>query len=86
MDRAVALVNIMCYILDCSIDYIDSDSNFSDGISRELQSDTWAAKHAISTKVMSTAAWWWTASLQELWSSLEGGENQHVAVVSCLSL
>ena len=51
MDRAIALTYIMCLISDCSIyfEYVDSFSNFSDGISRELDKDRWAAEHGIST-------------------------------------
>ena len=51
LDRAIALTYIMCFILDCFIflEYVDSFSNFSDGISRELDKDRWAAEHGIST-------------------------------------
>ena len=77
MERAVALMHIMCHILNCSIyfNYIDSDSNFSDCISRALQNDAWAAKHGISTKVMQPEAWWWRTDLKALWHALEGYEK-----------
>ena len=71
-DRAIALTYIMCLILDCSIyfEYVDSFSNFSDGISRQLDKDRWAAEHGISTKVMLPQNRWWTSDLQELWTEL----------------
>ena len=79
---------IMCHILKCSVyfDYIDSNSNdsdssFSDGISRALRNDAWATKHAISTKVMQPETSWWTADMQKLWSLLErGGKEKGVLV------
>ena len=40
---------------------------FSDGISRELAGDTWAAEHAIATKVMETWTFWWNTPLTQLW-------------------
>ena len=58
-------------------DYIDSDSNFSDGISRALRNDAWATKHAISTKVMQPETSWWTTDLQDaLEPAREGGEKK----------
>ena len=73
MDRAIALTYIMCFILDCSIyfEYVDSFSNFSDGISRELENDKLAAEHGISTKAMMPQSRWWTSNLAELWTELE---------------
>ena len=73
MDRAVALVYIMCFILQCTtyFEYVDSDSNFSDGISRECQEDTWTKSHAIATKVMTPRADLWTDTLATVWMRLE---------------
>jgi hypothetical protein len=73
MDRAVAVTYVLCYLLDCTIyfEYVDSLSNFSDGISRELEGDTWAAAHDIPTKVMENWPSWWTTPLPALWDLLQ---------------
>ena len=82
MDRAIALTYIMCFILDCSIyfEHVDSFSNFSDGISSELEKDKWAAEHGISTKAMMPHSRWWTPNLAKRWTVLgleKGGPFVH---------
>jgi len=50
---------------------VDSDSNYSDGISRDLDKDPWCRKMGITPRECSVFPWMWECTLQEVWSSFQ---------------
>ena len=52
-------------------EYIESDSNWADGISRNGVLDQWALEHGFVNKVVEVPVWPWTQPLTSLVQSLE---------------
>ena len=69
--RAVELFHIFCFWFEVEVwfEFVDSESNFSDGISRELQDDPFCAQLGVTPQVCSVYPWMWELPLQEVWSS-----------------
>ena len=73
LGRAVELYHMFCYWfqVDVWFEFVDSDSNYSDGISRDLDKDPWCRKMGITPRECSVFLWMWECTLQEVWSSFE---------------
>ena len=73
LGRAVELYHMFCYWfqVDVWFEFVDSDSNYSDGISRDLDKDPWCRKMGITPRECSVFPWMWECTLQEVWSSFQ---------------
>ena len=58
MDRMTMMIHMLMYTLRCSIyfEYIPSDSNWADGISRRGKRDEWYQRHGFVTANIATFA------------------------------
>ena len=67
---------ILSFHLDCSVwfEWVDSGSNWADGVSRLMELDPFAAEHGFAFREMKQPASWWSADLAEVW-----GEASRVA-------
>ena len=73
LERIVAAFHFICYMFDITVffEYVDSKSNYSDGISRLLDQDPWCRKHEVRPELMNPQPWWWEQELHSLWSLIE---------------
>ena len=69
LERIVNLFWILSFHLDCSVwfEWVDSGSNWSDGVSRLLERDPFAADHGFKLQKMRQPDSWWAADLAEVW-------------------
>ena len=69
LDRSIAVAKFFEGWLDTTTwyEFVDSKGNWSDGISRELGADPFAAKHGFRTWEVPLDPAWWTAELQTIW-------------------
>ena len=70
LDRIVGLFWILTFRLQIRvwIEYVDSNSTWSDGVSREFAADPFAAKFGFQLRRMAPAIEWLRASPAELWA------------------
>ena len=70
LEKIVALLWMCAYHLDAQIwfEWVDSDSNWSDGVSREFQSDPLAQELGFSLESMEEPTLTWSGSWLELWN------------------
>ena len=75
LDRSVQLIHMLCHHLNMELwfEYVDSQSNYSDGISRDLYHDKFCAHHSIPIQEFSVDPHYWQASLLELWHIPKNG-------------
>ena len=52
-------------------EYIESESNWSDGLSRKLEADEWVREHAFTLRRETVPSWPWQLELEQLPSRLE---------------
>ena len=69
LERIVALFWICRFHLDCGIwlGWVDSESNWSDGLSRLLDKDPFARKHGFATEGLTPEVAWWYSPLDQVW-------------------
>ena len=81
LERIVAIFWLCCFRLDCSIwlEWVDSESNWSDGLSRDLGKDTFVKEHRFETEEVFPDVSWWNRPLVEVWGRISRlGEEQAV--------
>ena len=61
LDRTVAAFHLVCFFYQITVwfEYVDSKSNFSDGVSRELGQDTWCLNRGVRPYEFQAEAWFW---------------------------
>ena len=69
LDKLLGLYRVLAYQFQLHIwvEYVDSKSNWSDGISRLFGADDFAARHGFTTSVMHVETEWLRLSVSELW-------------------
>ena len=55
--------------VDVWFEFVDSESNFSDGISRELQNDPFCSQLGIKPHECIVRTWMWEDPLHQVWAS-----------------
>ena len=65
LDRTVTAFHIICYFFRITVyfAYVDSESNYSDGISRELAQYEWCAARDVMPAPVVPATEWWKADI-----------------------
>ena len=69
LEKLVALHWSVCFRFRCRVrvEYIDSKSNWADGISRTFQADEFAARHSFSIRELGFDPSWLSLSYKETW-------------------
>jgi hypothetical protein len=69
LDRSVYLTHLTAYRRSVGLwfEYVDSESNWSDGVSRELENDKWCRSHCIPVRRIGIDLDLWRISLKEAW-------------------
>jgi hypothetical protein len=69
--RAVELFHMFCFWFKVHVwfEFVDSESNFSDGISRELGNDPFCAEMGVTPRECVVHAWMWQEPLAQVWAS-----------------
>ena len=72
LERIVAVFWLCCYQLGCSIwlGWVDSESNWSDGLSRDLADDAFVVEHGFGTHETIPELAWWNHPLTEVWERI----------------
>ena len=86
LERIVAIFWLCCHHLDCGIwrEWVDSESNWSDGLSRDLADDLFVKEHHFETEEVFPEVAWWNLPLAEVWSRISRlGKEQ--ALGSCVA-
>jgi hypothetical protein len=76
LERLVAVFHFICHWFHMKVyfEYVDSKSNFSDGISRVLDKDPWCRKHCVHPKELAADALpraWFDQDYPDLWAQIE---------------
>ena len=73
VDRAAAVVSLVAQMCNARVwfEYIESKSNWSDGLSRLLVEDPWVASRGFTLRQMEVPAKPWIVPIQELPPLLE---------------
>ena len=73
LGRAVELYHMFCYWFQVTVwfEFVDSDSNFADGISRDLHEDSFSRGLGITPCECFVHTWMWSDSLTQVWASFE---------------
>ena len=77
LEKLVALFWVLSYRFQCRIwlEYVDSKSNWSDGISREYGADSFARANCFDTGLMTVDLTWIQSDHVEIWSRSRGLER-----------
>ena len=69
LERLVFIFWVLMFNLDCQvwIEWVDSDSNWSDGISREFDADEWIKKHNFPAVPVELDMEWWLCDYTDVW-------------------
>jgi hypothetical protein len=72
LERIVAVFWLCCYQLGCSVwlEWVDSESNWSDGLSRDLANDAFVVEHGFETRETFPELAWWNQPLAEVWKRI----------------
>jgi hypothetical protein len=72
LERIVALFWLCSFRLKCSVwlEWVDSESNWSDGLSRELSRDPFVQEHGFTTSEVKPDITWWNLPLTEVWRTI----------------
>ena len=72
-DRNVAIARIFCFHAKCQLwyEYVDSKSNWADGISRLLSNDPWSKAHGFELHSFRCSSKWWAYTLKELFLAVK---------------
>ena len=70
VDRSAILFSLMSATVHCRVwfEYVQSDSNWSDGASRLLGNDSWAIAHGFEVVAASLPDWPWTIPISDFLS------------------
>ena len=70
VDRAVAFTHFLAFRAGVDIwwEYVDSKSNWADGVSRDLGACPWAAQRGFRTQAYPIPVQIWEGDLQAAWS------------------
>ena len=73
LDRTVQAFHFLSHACRCNVwlEFVPSNSNWSDGISRTGFADGFANEHGFVLSWTTVAIEWWKMSLGELWSTFE---------------
>ena len=74
LDRSIAIFHFLAFRHDVHVwfEFVDSKSNWADGISRELDKDPFAIKHGYEIGEVSIPRDLWKVTAKELWSCITG--------------
>ena len=69
-ERIVVVFWFCVYLLDAQVwvEWVDSGANWSDGLSREFESDPFIARHAFRVERFAPDISWWADPLPEVWA------------------
>ena len=69
LEKLVNLFWMLAYHLECTVwfEWVDSESNWADGVSRQLAMDPFAQRHGFTLQEMEQPSVWWAAELPEVW-------------------
>ena len=71
LERIVAVFWLCCFRLGCSVwvEWVDSESNWFDGLSRDLADDSFVVEHGFDTHThqIFPELGWWNKPLTEVW-------------------
>ena len=72
LECIVAIFWLACFHLDCAIwlEWVDSESNWSDGLSRDLGADKFVERHGFATEELKADLAWWYQPLKEVWARI----------------
>ena len=72
LDRSVALFHFLAFHHDVHVwfEFVDSESNWSDGISRDLGEDKWAKQHGFALRELSIPLHLWKGPLHDVWENI----------------
>ena len=67
--KLVALFWVLCYRLDCRVwlEFVESDANWSDGISRDLDKDEFSKEHGFTTREYTPSLDWLEWDYLTIW-------------------
>ena len=79
LERIVAITWITAYYLKIDIwfEWVDSESNWSDGISRDLGEDDVSSRLGFHTEGVSPDMQWWNDDLSNIWHHIKTVINPH---------
>ena len=68
MDKAAQVMQVLLAKVGARLwmEYVESASNWADGISRKLGEDPWAAAHKFTTREEKIPVWPWTTPMDEI--------------------
>ena len=71
--RAVAFASFAAFFWEFSIwyEFVDSEANWADGISRRRQDDEFCARHGFSPAQMCADRRVWEGTLQDMWRAFQ---------------
>ena len=83
-ERLVAVFWLCCFRIHCSIwlEWVDSESNWSDGLSRHLADGLFVREHHFETEELFPEVAWWKLPLVEVWEKISRLEEEQ-ALGSC---
>ena len=60
---------MLAYHWECTVwsEWVDSESNWANGVSRQLAMDPFAQRHGFTLQEMGQPSVWWAAELPEVW-------------------
>ena len=72
LERIVAIFWMSAFLLQSTIwiEWVDSQSNWSDGLSRALAADAFVAEHGFQTEEVWPDMSWWSEPLPMVWNHL----------------
>ena len=72
LHRTVVIYGFLAFFLECEVwlEFVDSDSNFADGVSRDLSACSWCHGHGFEPVPFCFSDHWWHMGLTELWHEL----------------
>ncbi len=72
LDRTVQIVHLLAYEIRCRVwfEFISSEQNWADGVSRYGSEDAFAAEHRIRVQGLTLEDKWWRLQLREAWQVL----------------
>ena len=72
LERIVAIFWMSAFLLQSTIwiEWVDSESNWSDGLSRALAADAFVAEHGFQTEEVWPDMSWWSEPLPVVWNHL----------------
>ena len=78
VDRAAAVVAIVSALLGCRVwfEYVESDANWSDSLSRSLGECTWCSANHFALRQVAVPSWPWSMDWDQLPAVLKAEVEQ----------